>query len=67
MLTLAMTMGFGVTGVMLYMFTYEHQKQYAVLKTLASCGVASEIRNGFLPFSDDVVPPLVRFWAASLQ
>ncbi len=36
MLTLAMTMGFGVTGVMLYMFTYENQKQYAVLKALGA-------------------------------
>lgn len=36
MLTLAMTMGFGVTGVMLYMFTYEHQSQYAVLKALGA-------------------------------
>ncbi|MDR7100647.1 putative ABC transport system permease protein [Lysobacter niabensis] len=36
MLTLAMTMGFGVTGVMLFMFTYERQTQYAVLKTLGA-------------------------------
>lgn len=36
MLTLAMTMGFGVTGVLLYMFTYENQKQYAVLKALGA-------------------------------
>lgn len=36
MLTLAMTMGFGLTGVMLYMFTYENQKQYAVLKALGA-------------------------------
>lgn len=36
MLTLAMTMGFGVTGVMLYMFTYESQKQYAVLSSLGA-------------------------------
>ena len=36
MLTLAMTMGFGVTGIMLYMFTYENQKQYAVLKALGA-------------------------------
>ncbi len=38
MLTLAMTVGFGVTGVMLYMFTYEHQKQYAVLKAMGADG-----------------------------
>lgn len=36
MLTLAMTMGFGVTGVMLFMFTYERQAQYAVLKALGA-------------------------------
>ena len=36
MLTLAMTMGFGVTGVMLYMFTIEHQTQYAVLHALGA-------------------------------
>lgn len=36
MLTLAMTMGFGVTGVMLYMFTYEHQAQYALLRALGA-------------------------------
>jgi putative ABC transport system permease protein len=36
MLILAMTMGFGVTGIMLYMFTYENQKQYAVLKALGA-------------------------------
>jgi putative ABC transport system permease protein len=36
MLILAMTMGFGVTGIMLYMFTYENQTQYAVLKALGA-------------------------------
>lgn len=36
MLTLAMTMGFGVTGVLLFMFTYERQAQYAVLKALGA-------------------------------
>jgi putative ABC transport system permease protein len=36
MLILAMTMGFGVTGVMLYMFTYENQRQYAVLRALGA-------------------------------
>ncbi len=36
MLTLAMTMGFGVTGVMLFMFTHENQKQYAVLTALGA-------------------------------
>lgn len=36
MLTLAMTVGFGVTGVMLFMFTYENQVQYAVLKAMGA-------------------------------
>lgn len=34
MLTIAMTVGFGVTGVMLYMFTRENMWQYAVLKAM---------------------------------
>ena len=36
MLALAMTVGFGVTGIMLYMFTYENLKQYAVLKAMGA-------------------------------
>jgi putative ABC transport system permease protein len=36
MLMLAMTVGFGVTGVMLYMFSYENQRQYAVLKAMGA-------------------------------
>lgn len=36
MLSLAMSVGFGVTGVMLYMFTSEALKQYAVLKTMGA-------------------------------
>jgi len=36
MLSLAMSVGFGVTGVMLYMFTAENLKQYAVLKTMGA-------------------------------
>jgi len=36
MLILAMTVGFGVAGVMLYMFTYENLKQYAVLKAMGA-------------------------------
>jgi len=36
MLILAMTVGFGVTGIMLYMFTYENMKQYAVLKAMGA-------------------------------
>jgi putative ABC transport system permease protein len=36
MLFIAMLVGFGVTGVMLYMFTTESLKQYAVLKTMGA-------------------------------
>jgi len=36
MLSLAMSVGFGVTGIMLYMFTNENLKQYAVLKTMGA-------------------------------
>lgn len=36
MLMLAMTVGFGVAGVMLYMFTYENLGQYAVLKAMGT-------------------------------
>jgi putative ABC transport system permease protein len=36
MLILAMTVGFGVTGVMLFMFTYENLTQYAVLKAMGA-------------------------------
>jgi putative ABC transport system permease protein len=36
MLTLAMSVGFGVTGIMLYMFTNENLKQYAVLKAMGA-------------------------------
>jgi len=36
MVMLAMLVGFGVTGVMLYMFTYENLKQYAVLKAMGA-------------------------------
>jgi putative ABC transport system permease protein len=36
MLILAMSVDFGVTGVMLHMFTSEHLKQYAVLKALGA-------------------------------
>ena len=36
MLMLAMTVGFGVTGVMLFMFTYENLTQYAVLKAMGA-------------------------------
>lgn len=34
MLTLAMTIGFGVTGVMFFMFTQENLRQYAVLNAM---------------------------------
>ncbi len=36
MVILAMLVGFGVAGVMLYMFTYENLKQYAVLKAMGA-------------------------------
>jgi putative ABC transport system permease protein len=36
MLVLAIVVGFGVTGVMLYMFTHESLKQYAVLKAMGA-------------------------------
>lgn len=36
MIILAMAVGFGTTGIMLYMFTYENLKQYAVLKAMGA-------------------------------
>jgi putative ABC transport system permease protein len=36
MISIAIFVGFGVTGVMLYMFTTENLKQYAVLKTMGA-------------------------------
>jgi putative ABC transport system permease protein len=36
MLILAMTMGFGVTGIMLFMFTFENQRHYAVLRAMGA-------------------------------
>ena len=36
MLSLAMSVGFGITGVMLYMFTTEALRQYAVLKVMGA-------------------------------
>lgn len=36
MLTLALSVGFGVTGVMLYMFTSENLRQYAVLSAMGA-------------------------------
>jgi putative ABC transport system permease protein len=36
MISIAMSVGFGVTGVMLYMFTREALKQYAVLKAMGA-------------------------------
>jgi putative ABC transport system permease protein len=36
MLSLAMSVGFGMTGIMLFMFTNEHLKQYAVLKAMGA-------------------------------
>jgi putative ABC transport system permease protein len=36
MLTLAMSVGFGTTGIMLYMFTTENLRQYAVFKAMGA-------------------------------
>lgn len=36
MISIAMLVGFGMTGVMLFMFTSENLKQYAVLKTMGA-------------------------------
>ncbi|MEJ2590223.1 MAG: ABC transporter permease [Candidatus Thiodiazotropha sp.] len=36
MILLAMTVGFGVAGIMLYMYTYENLRQYAVLKAMGT-------------------------------
>lgn len=36
MMILAMTVGFGTTGIMLYMFTYENLRQYALLKAMGA-------------------------------
>ena len=36
MVILAMLVGFGVSGVMLYMFTQDHFKQYAILKAMGT-------------------------------
>lgn len=36
MIILAMTVGFGATGILLYMFTYENLKHYAVLKSMGA-------------------------------
>ena len=36
MLSLAMSVGFGITGIMLYMFTTEALKQYAVLEAMGA-------------------------------
>jgi putative ABC transport system permease protein len=36
MLSLAMSVGFGITGIMLYMFTTEALSQYAVLKAMGA-------------------------------
>ena len=36
MLSLAMSVGFGITGIMLYMFTSEALRQYAVLKAMGA-------------------------------
>jgi putative ABC transport system permease protein len=45
MLSVAMSVGFGVTGIMLYMFTHENLKQYAVLKAM---GATSKLLLGMI-------------------
>jgi putative ABC transport system permease protein len=45
MLTLAMSVGFGVVGVLLYIFTSENLKQFAVLEVM---GATSEILLGMV-------------------
>jgi ABC-type antimicrobial peptide transport system, permease component len=45
MLTLAMTVGFGVTAVLLYIFTTENLKQYAALKAM---GATSRLLLGMI-------------------
>lgn len=59
MLTLAISVGFGVTGIMLYIFTTENFRQYAVLKAMgatprlllimifAQAGVCALLGTGF--------------------
>jgi len=36
MLSLAITIGLGVTGILLYLFTYENQRNYATLKAMGA-------------------------------
>ena len=45
MLTLAMTVGFGITAVLLYLFTTEHLRDYAVLKSM---GATSRLLLGMI-------------------
>jgi putative ABC transport system permease protein len=59
MLSLAMSVGFGVTGVMLYMFTNESLKQYAVLKAM---GATSHLLLGMVLCSRGCVRCSVQAW-----
>jgi hypothetical protein len=70
MLTLAITVGFGLTGVMLYMFTTENLRQYAVLNVMgaparmligmifAQAGLCAVLIERRISISHDVVHPL---------
>lgn len=55
MVMLAMLVGFGVTGVMLYMFTYENLKQYAVLKAMG----ATNRQLGTMVFTQAIMGVLI--------
>ena len=60
MLSIAMFVGFGVTGVMLYMFTTEALKQYAVLKAM---GATSKLLLTMVFVQSAVC---ARYWARGL-
>jgi putative ABC transport system permease protein len=74
MLTLAMTVGFGVTAVLLYIFTTEHLKDYAVLKAmgatsglllgmiLVQAGVCALIGTGLGLGLCGIAGPIVTAW-----
>ncbi len=59
MVSIAMLVGFGVTGVMLYMFTNRSLKQYAVLKAM---GATSRLLLTMILCS----LACARFWARAL-
>ena len=59
MLSLAMSVGFGITGVMLYMFTTEALRQYAVLKAM---GATSRLLLAMIFVQAGVAPSWVPGW-----